>query len=162
MSRETIWMMSWASIFECPRFVILRYVVVSTNAISSLFPALGLTRKQRKVDFHLCWRLHNWFFKNSNSTLQGLSAQQCRLVGSVPGLRVTLFHQHLFFRKVCNWWQNPKYVFCILSESTAVYTFNVVPVPDKKNALNFGIRGNRVSEKKYTLVECASRIPLWQ
>ena len=41
--------------------------------------------------------------------------------------------------KVRDWWQTPKCVFCILSESTTLYNLNVVPVPDGKPTLNFGL-----------------------
>ena len=40
-------------------------------------------------------------------------------------------------RKVRDWWQNPKCIFYILSESTTLYTSNVGPVLDRKRCVEF-------------------------
>ena len=48
----------------------------------------------------------------------------------------------MYFGKVRNWWQNPEYVFFILSERTTLSTFFVIPVPDRKRSWNSWCREN--------------------
>ena len=35
-------------------------------------------------------------------------------------------------RKMRDWWQNPKCVFCVLLESMTLYVFNIITVLDRK------------------------------